>query len=215
MAIQVRFTPEQEAQRARLASRASTDPEHLVKDAALRLLEDEARVADTIPELPVWHLAGPAPFIAATSTMTSVEPGVSDANVLVYAMDADHPHHAASRALLDMARTRSTTLYVTSQILCEFYSIVTNLRRVPKPRTQADAIAAISGMLAFLRVLPSPVRTTTVLMEFLQAHPVTGAEIFDLQIAAAMKVNNILRIYTFNVAGFEVFPELTVTLPVT
>jgi hypothetical protein len=36
--------------------------------------------------------------------------------------------HAASRALLDAARNRSTTLYVTSQILREFYSIVTNPR---------------------------------------------------------------------------------------
>jgi predicted nucleic acid-binding protein len=36
--------------------------------------------------------------------MTSVEPGVIDANVLVYAMDADHSHHKASRALIDAAR---------------------------------------------------------------------------------------------------------------
>ncbi|MGA2711503.1 MAG: PIN domain-containing protein [Bryobacteraceae bacterium] len=64
----------------------------------------------------------------------SVEPGIIDANVLVYAMDADAPQHAASRALLNAARDSSTTLYVTSQILCEFYSIVTNGRRVPKPR---------------------------------------------------------------------------------
>jgi predicted nucleic acid-binding protein len=61
-----------------------------------------------------------------------VEPGLVDANVLVYAMDADAPQHAASRALLDAARESSTTLYATSQILCEFYSIVTNARRVPK-----------------------------------------------------------------------------------
>ena len=52
----------------------------------------------------------------------SVEPGLIDANVLVYAMDADAPQHAASRALLDAARDTSTTLYVTSQILGEFYS---------------------------------------------------------------------------------------------
>jgi len=44
----------------------------------------------------------------------SVEPGLIDANVLVYAMDADAPQHAASRALLDAARDTSTTLYVTS-----------------------------------------------------------------------------------------------------
>jgi hypothetical protein len=90
---------------------------------------------------------------------------------------------------------------------------VTNPRRVPKPRSSADALAATSGMLAFLLVLPTPARTTTVLMELLQAHPVSGAEIFDLQIVAGMKVNNILRIYAFNVADFAMFPELTVVVP--
>ena len=62
MAIQVHFTPEQEAQLARLAIKAGTDPEHLVKDAALRLLEDEARFAEAAPELPVWHLGAVGPF---------------------------------------------------------------------------------------------------------------------------------------------------------
>ena len=50
--------------------------------------------------------------------MMSVEPGLVDANVLVYAMDAGAPQHRASRDLLDAARASSTTLYVTSQILC-------------------------------------------------------------------------------------------------
>ena len=79
----------------------------------------------------------------------SVEPGVIDANVLVYAMDADAPQHAASRVLLDAARGPSTALYVTSQVLCEFYSIVTNARRVPKPRSPGDALEAICDLLAF------------------------------------------------------------------
>jgi uncharacterized protein len=145
--------------------------------------------------------------------MTSVEPGVIDANVLVYAVDADHPHHATSRALLDAARNRSTTLYVTSQILCEFYSVVTNPRRVAKPRSAADAIAAMSSMLAFLRVLPSPARVVTALMELLRRHPVTGAEVFDLQIVATMQTNNVQRIYTFNAGDFEVFSDLIVIVP--
>ena len=89
-----------------------------------------------------------------------VEPGIIDANVLVYALDADAPQHAASRALLEAARDPSTTLYVSSQILCEFYSIVTNARRVPKPRSPADALSAISGLLVFLNVLPVPLHTS-------------------------------------------------------
>ena len=47
----------------------------------------------------------------------SVEPGIIDANVLFYAMDADAPHHAASRALLEAGRNPLATLYVTPQIL--------------------------------------------------------------------------------------------------
>jgi len=47
----------------------------------------------------------------------SVEPGVLDANALVYAVNGDAPQHAASRALLDAASDPTVTLYVTSQIL--------------------------------------------------------------------------------------------------
>lgn len=86
-----------------------------------------------------------------------VEPGLIDANVLVYALDRDAPQHTASRDLLEAARDPSTTLYVTSQVLCEFYSVVTNARRVPAPRSPADALGAICVMLTFLHVLPTPI----------------------------------------------------------
>ena len=41
--MEVHFTPEQEARLSQVASQAGTDVEHLVKDAALRLLEQDAR----------------------------------------------------------------------------------------------------------------------------------------------------------------------------
>ena len=142
-----------------------------------------------------------------------VEPGLVDANVLVYALDADAPKYASSRALLEAARNGSATLFVTLQIICEFYSIVTNARRVSKPRPPADAMMAISGFLAFLRLVAVPVHTVEGLLELLRRRPVAGGEIFDLQIVATMKANGILRIYTFNRDDFEPFPELDVLLP--
>ena len=54
--MEVHFTHEQEAQLAQIATKAGTDPEHLVKDAALRLLEDEIYARRPVPELPVWRL---------------------------------------------------------------------------------------------------------------------------------------------------------------
>jgi len=45
----------------------------------------------------------------------SVEQGIVYTNVLVYALDADAPRHAAARALLEAARDdAATTLFVTS-----------------------------------------------------------------------------------------------------
>ena len=73
----------------------------------------------------------------------------------------------------------------------------------------------ISAILAFpgLHVLPTPARAVVGWMELLQRHPVTGGDVFDLQIVATMQANGVQRIYTFNTADFEVFPELTVVTP--
>jgi predicted nucleic acid-binding protein len=142
-----------------------------------------------------------------------VEPGLIAANVLVYAMDADAPQHAASRALLETARVAATPVYVTLQTLCEFYSVGTNARRVSKPRAPADALSAISGLLSFVHVLPVPAITVDGLMDLLRRRPGTGGDVFDLQLAATMKANGILRIYTFNREDFVHFSELEVLEP--
>jgi predicted transcriptional regulator len=41
--VEVEFTPEQESRLSKIAAHAGTDVAHLVKDAALRLLENDAR----------------------------------------------------------------------------------------------------------------------------------------------------------------------------
>ena len=41
--MEVHFTPEQETQPSQIANHAGTDAERLVKDAALRLIQEEAR----------------------------------------------------------------------------------------------------------------------------------------------------------------------------
>jgi predicted nucleic acid-binding protein len=80
--------------------------------------------------------------------MMSVEPRIVDTTVLAYLTNADVPNHTASRTLLDAARNLSATLCVTSQILCEFYSAITNLRRVANPSSPAQASQIVSASLA-------------------------------------------------------------------
>jgi len=48
--MEVHFTPEQETQLSQIATRAGTDAERLVKDAALRLLQGEVRFRAAVRE---------------------------------------------------------------------------------------------------------------------------------------------------------------------
>ena len=48
--MEVPFTPEQEAQLAQIAATTDTNPERLVKGAALRLLEEDARFRTAVRE---------------------------------------------------------------------------------------------------------------------------------------------------------------------
>ncbi len=116
---------------------------------------------------------------------------------------------------LDAARDPSVKLYVTSQILCEFYSIITNPRRVAVAASPTEALRVISAMLALpgLQVLPIPAGAVAGWMELLRRRPVTGGDVFDLQIVATMRANGVQRIYTFNTDDFDVFPELAVVAP--
>ncbi len=48
--MEVHFTPEEEARLAEIATTASTDAETLVRDAALRLLREDARFRAAVRE---------------------------------------------------------------------------------------------------------------------------------------------------------------------
>ena len=48
--MEVQFTPEQEARLAQIATKAGTGPEQLVRDAALRLFEQEALFRSAVRE---------------------------------------------------------------------------------------------------------------------------------------------------------------------
>jgi predicted nucleic acid-binding protein len=71
-----------------------------------------------------------------------------DANILVYAAYRDTPQHAASRAWLERAVGGEVKICLTSQVLAEFFAIVTNAKRVSDPRTADEAVTAIEAALA-------------------------------------------------------------------
>jgi predicted nucleic acid-binding protein len=81
------------------------------------------------------------------------------------------------------------------------------------PRSSADALTTLSDLLRFLRVLPVRITAIDEVMALVRRRPVTGADLFDLQIVATMKLEGISRIYTFNTDDFKPFSEIDTVKP--
>ena len=90
--------------------------------------------------------------------MMSRELAALDTNVLVYALYADAEHHRASRLLVDQGRNQDAALCITPQVLTEFYSVVTNSRRVTEAKSPEAVLDVIANLIAMpgLTLLPFP-----------------------------------------------------------
>jgi len=140
------------------------------------------------------------------------EPAGVDANVLVYAHDDSSPYQDASKALLE---DRDSQLYLSPQVLAEFFAVVTNPRRVTHPLSAEEALSVIDTILAQpnVELLPVPVDIVSRWADLVRVAPVTGARIFDVQLAATLLANGIQRLYTFNVGDFKGLNVLAILTP--
>jgi predicted nucleic acid-binding protein len=143
------------------------------------------------------------------------EPALLDTNGLVYSLYQNSPQHAVSRTLVESASDSDASLFVAPQSLAEFFAIVTNPRRVDNPQKPEAAVAAIERFMVMpgLKMAFQPVDVVTRWCELVRQRPVTGADIFDLQLVATMLANGIHRIFTFNRDDFTAFPQIEVLTP--
>ncbi len=145
----------------------------------------------------------------------SAEPALLDTNVLVYALFAGRPEHAASLALLESTQDASANLVLAPQNLAEFYAVVTNPRRVSTPLSANDARAEVEKLtrLPGLRVLDVPADLVQRWHALLGRYPVTGRAFYDVQLVAVMLAHDIRRVYTFDRKDFGRFTELELLTP--
>lgn len=140
---------------------------------------------------------------------------LADSNVLVHAFYEEAEHYLACRGLLERAQRGVVALCVAPQNLAEFYAVITNPRRVTKPRGAAEAAQAVARILAMLgiSILQVPDDIVTRWLALVKRCPTTGPGIFDLQLAATMLACSVRRICTYNGADFRRFPEIEVLEP--
>lgn len=145
----------------------------------------------------------------------SPDQSLVDTNVLIYSFSKESEHYQVCRELLNKAQDGKFFLCVAPQILAEFYAIATDPRRTTAPQKPNDLLAVIDQLLAMpgMTILPLPVDVVERWVSLIRKHPVTGSDIFDIQLVATMLGNGINRIYTYNRKDFEKFSEIEVLTP--
>lgn len=108
-------------------------------------------------------------------------------NVLVNSVYDQAEHFAASRALLESAKSEDAGLCLLPQNVAEFYAAVTNAKRVSEPKPPEVALAAIDDFLALpgITLLPVPSDIVDRLLALLRRRRVSATKVYDLQLIAA------------------------------
>ena len=109
-----------------------------------------------------------------------------DANLLLYAYNADAPEHAASARWLQDLLSGPETVGFAWSTLWAFLRISTNARLWPKPKPVAEAFAAVRELLAQPGVVilsPGP-RHAELLEKLVRLHRATGPLVTDAVLAA-------------------------------
>lgn len=126
-----------------------------------------------------------------------------DTNILAYVANTKAPQH---RAALDIFRpTETEILCVSSQVLAEFYSYITNSAILAQPLSPNDAIVRIKRIcqMSHIYTLSTPPDLFERWLPLVAERPVKNGGIFDLLHIAIMLFHQISQIYTFNVRDFE------------
>jgi predicted nucleic acid-binding protein len=137
-----------------------------------------------------------------------------DTNLLVYADQPTSAHHPVARALLNMHEAQGNELWISRQVLREYFSVVTrpSLGDPARPvLSPSEAINAVECFLETFWIAEDGPDVTAILLALVASHGVAGRLIHDANIVATMMAYSISTLPTFNASDFRRFtPSITV-----
>lgn len=129
-----------------------------------------------------------------------------DTNILVYA------RHEACRALRDKGVAGTLDVCVSSQVLFEYFAVVTNPNVLPVSLAPEEARADIEKLSKIFPVISAPVDLHERVFKLLEATGMTGRHVFDVALAATALANGVATIYTYD-PRFGKIPGMTTLTP--
>jgi uncharacterized protein len=147
--------------------------------------------------------------------MITSETALLDTNILVYAADSTSVFHKPAKILRQRGLAGKASLCICPQVLNEFFAVVTDPKRVGRPRSQEEAqleVEKYHRSRNILKIFPGPdiIERT---LDLLKHHNTAKQGIFDLHLVATMLSNNVTRLYTYNQDHFIKFNEIELLTP--
>lgn len=138
-----------------------------------------------------------------------------DSNILVYAHNADSPHYERAKRLIKDGLDEKISICCSVQNLIEFYSIITNPKRVQKPLGPPEAceVVELYFQTPEIKVLEPSINTYLRVIHLARQYKIAKAQIFDALLAATMEENDVIEIFTADVEHFQTFPFVTAINP--
>lgn len=147
--------------------------------------------------------------------MTTFSEIFLDTNILVHSTlkDFDRQKYTECRVILDMLSKKDFSFYISTQIIREFYAVVTSERYLKKPLSPRKARDQILYFCSVFNVIEITREVIPGLLDLAKGYDIKGQKIHDTTIAATMLNYDIPYILSFNKKDFEKFKGIEVFEP--
>jgi len=140
-----------------------------------------------------------------------------DTNILVHAYNKSSPHQKKAGKIVKKALNGEMEAYVSSQVLYEFFAIVTSPKRVEHPMNieeAADLCTELGACREIEKANPTAI-TPKEVFKLAKEMNLSRGKIFDCVLAITAKENKIEAIYTENVDDFKNYEFIKTVNPLT
>lgn len=139
---------------------------------------------------------------------------LADTNILLRLVQTQNSLHAEVKNAVDELLKNGDMLFITLQNASEFWNVCT--RPLDKnglgfSPTQTDAELAVIEQV--FDILPDTIDVYKNWRELVVNHSVSGIQVHDAKIVAAMKAHNIQHLLTFNTKDFKQYTNIQAVEP--
>jgi len=139
---------------------------------------------------------------------------LADTNILLRSIDQTHPMHSNATTALTSLLGSGERVCVTPQNIIEFWNVCTRpVDRNGLGLTPGEADRQASRLEGLLTLLPDVPAIYPEWRRLVVAHSVSGVQVHDARIVAAMNVYGISSLVTFNGPDFTRYPGIRVVHP--